>query len=143
MHVQRVAGDAGAEHHQTDACDGESHDDVGRVDGDLSDHGGERDHRHGRHAGEVQRHDAENHQQNGCDLSGKTGAIESQGAEHDRADHRGDETGALVLRAADEILGRLGVQFAGMDEHPRRARERRLRCVRQSVHNSQGYHFTG
>ena len=38
-------------------------------------------------------------------------------------DHRGDEAGSLVARAADQFLGRPGVQLARVNQHPRHAGE--------------------
>src|ERR1035438_3561783 len=45
-----------------------------------------------------------------------------------RRDDRGDEAGSLVTRTADQLLGCLGVELAGVDQHPRyRSEERRER----------------
>ncbi len=40
-----------------------------------------------------------------------------------RRNDRGDKTGSLVARTADQLFGGLGVELAGVDQHPRDAGE--------------------
>ena len=105
LDVQGVAGDAGAQHHQSDGGDGEGQDQIGRSDSAHIDQRADGHDRHGGHAGEVQGHDAQDHQHDRDDLAGLPGAIKRQGAQDDRPRHGGGDIGG---RPVDDGVGRKG-----------------------------------